>query len=103
MFNFAALVPAFVPDAQEKNEAIFASGNVLGIEVSIPALAAPARGIHALHRPRRPRLGRRHGGAEGPRRGHQSHARHGADPARRRHRSIRDRQVAGQGIAPHEG
>lgn len=39
-FTFAALTPAFIPGAKEKNEAVFASGNVLGVEVSIPALAA---------------------------------------------------------------
>ncbi len=39
MFIFAASIPPFVPGAQEKNEAIFASGNVLGVEVTIPALA----------------------------------------------------------------
>ncbi len=39
-FIFAVLTPAFIAGAKEKNEAIFASGNVLGIEVSIPALAA---------------------------------------------------------------
>ena len=40
MYNFVQLDPRTIPASVEANEAIFASGPVLGIEVTIPALAA---------------------------------------------------------------
>ena len=39
MYNFAILDPRSIPAATEANENIFASGNVYGIEVTVPALA----------------------------------------------------------------
>ena len=39
LFQFRTLTPTFLPAAAEKNEAVFAKGNVLGIEVTIPAWA----------------------------------------------------------------
>lgn len=39
MYVFAVFIPPFVPGAQEKNDAVFAAGNTLGVEVTIPALA----------------------------------------------------------------
>lgn len=39
-YNFATLDPRNVPAAQEANDKIFANGNVLGVEVTVPALAA---------------------------------------------------------------
>lgn len=35
-YKFAVLIPPFISGAAERNEAIFTSGNVLGIEVTIP-------------------------------------------------------------------